>query len=64
MITKRKHLSAKNITPELVDAYVESLGGYTASKEFKNKRNSLFKKLGFVLPDDSIKSRLVMVSKK
>lgn len=45
MISKRKAPSAKNITPEMVDAYVESLGGWELTDKQKKKQAELDKKL-------------------
>lgn len=45
MISKRKAPSAKNITPEMVDSYVESLGGWELTDKQKKELDELNKKL-------------------
>jgi hypothetical protein len=45
MISKRKAPSAKNITPKMVDSYVESLGGWELTDKQKKKLDELDKNL-------------------
>lgn len=45
MLPKRKAPSAKNITPEMVNSYVESLGGWELTDKQKKEQDELDKKL-------------------